>query len=298
MGCRCGRCEAAAKADADRVWRCLRDWRRVRHGQLTRLDSYQLGRSLVGCSLPHTAHRNRPAGPPVGPRCQCGSALPKNLAQGQSGSVDPNVVAAWIAAAAAGLSAAVNAYLFVWRGRRQRETELLVNALTHFVGGSQQRSAGIAALRVLSGPPKRQARRLPACVSRVLRRVHSNRSTRAGVGWRRYGPAVGELFTNQVVYVLSEGKNRWKAHEIANVIAMVDWLLADRELDLDAAKRRSLAAAMGDYLHESAKGPLNADWESLEYIRHKIEEWDDPQLIPGASTAPPTPKKASPTPDQ
>ena len=30
---------------------------RVRHGQLTRLDSHQLGRSLVGCSLPHTAYR-------------------------------------------------------------------------------------------------------------------------------------------------------------------------------------------------------------------------------------------------
>jgi hypothetical protein len=35
----------------------------VRHGQLTWLDSHQLGRSLVGCSLPHTAHRHRsPAG--------------------------------------------------------------------------------------------------------------------------------------------------------------------------------------------------------------------------------------------
>jgi len=29
----------------------------VRHGQLTWLDSHQQGRSLVGCSLPHTAHR-------------------------------------------------------------------------------------------------------------------------------------------------------------------------------------------------------------------------------------------------
>ena len=32
---------------------------RVRHGQLTRLDSHQLGRSLVGCSLPHTAYIKR-----------------------------------------------------------------------------------------------------------------------------------------------------------------------------------------------------------------------------------------------
>lgn len=29
----------------------------VRHGQLTWLDSHQLGRSLVGCSFPHTAYR-------------------------------------------------------------------------------------------------------------------------------------------------------------------------------------------------------------------------------------------------
>jgi hypothetical protein len=27
--CRCWRCEAAAKADPDKVWRCLRDWRRT-----------------------------------------------------------------------------------------------------------------------------------------------------------------------------------------------------------------------------------------------------------------------------
>ena len=30
---------------------------RVRHGQLTRLDSHQLGCSIVGCSFPHTAYR-------------------------------------------------------------------------------------------------------------------------------------------------------------------------------------------------------------------------------------------------
>ena len=37
----------------------------VRHGQLTWLDSHQLGRSLVGCSLPHTAQR-RPSPPAFG----------------------------------------------------------------------------------------------------------------------------------------------------------------------------------------------------------------------------------------
>jgi len=37
----------------------------VRHGQLTWLDSHQLGRSLVGCSFPHTAHR-RPSPPAFG----------------------------------------------------------------------------------------------------------------------------------------------------------------------------------------------------------------------------------------
>ncbi|HEX2320646.1 MAG TPA: ATP-binding protein [Streptosporangiaceae bacterium] len=49
------------------------------------------------------------------------------------------VIAAWIAAAA--LSALVNAYITAWSGRRQRETELVVSSLTHFVGGSQERSA-------------------------------------------------------------------------------------------------------------------------------------------------------------
>ena len=44
---------------------------RVRHGQLTRLDSHQLGRSLVGCSSPHSAQAS--------PEGVAGSVLPRRL---------------------------------------------------------------------------------------------------------------------------------------------------------------------------------------------------------------------------
>lgn len=77
--------------------------------------------------------------------------------------MDGAVIAAWIAAGAAALSAAVNAYFIASSGRRQQENELVVSALEHFVGGSQERTAGLAALKVLSGggglsPAMRQRR--------------------------------------------------------------------------------------------------------------------------------------------
>jgi hypothetical protein len=144
--------------------------------------------------------------------------------------MDAEVNAAWIAAAAAAIVAGVNGYLGVRAGRRQRDTDLMVNALTHFVGGSQERSAGIAALRVLRGPTGRDSR-----------------------NWRRYGSAVGTLFSSQAIYVLSAGGNRWQAHEVANVIGMVEWLLKDRNLAIDVASNEPLTRAMMKYCDDCTR---------------------------------------------
>lgn len=151
--------------------------------------------------------------------------------------MDGAVIAAWIAAGAAALSAAVNAYFIASSGRRQQENELVVSALEHFVGGSQERTAGLAALKVLSGGggslPSDASKAQPRPGSWVrswTRPWFASHAKRSRARWSRYAPAVGQLFYSQLIYVLCHGGNRWRAHEIANVVAMVDWLITDEML--------------------------------------------------------------------
>lgn len=172
--------------------------------------------------------------------------------------MDAAVVAAWIAAGAAALSAAVNAYFIASSGRRQQENELVVSALTHFVGGSQERSAGLAALKVLSGSvssfPSDASTAQPPPADSVRFRARpwfASRARRSRVRWSRYAPAVGQLFYRQLIYVLCHGGRRWEAHEIANVVAMADWLIADKRLAFnDPQQRKQLATAMCTYLND------------------------------------------------
>jgi hypothetical protein len=103
------------------------------------------------------------------------------------------------------------------------------------VGGSQERSAGLATLDVLRG---RSAEwwRLP--------------SRRA---WRDFAPSVGQHLFRQSIYVLHHGSRRYYAHEIENVIAMVDWLVADAELDFRSHDQQArLLSALDEYLEPSA----------------------------------------------
>ena len=193
--------------------------------------------------------------------------------------MDAAVIAAWIAAGAAALSAAVNAYFIASSGRRQRENELVVSALTHFVGGSQERSAGLAALRVLSGgegffrsdAPMAQ----PPPGNWIWLRTllgFASRARRSRAGWSRYAPAVGQLFYRQLTYVLCHGRNRWGAHEIANAVAMADWLINDEMLAFDdSLQREQLATAMCTYLKDwgveytkaQEKAPKDSDENTL-----------------------------------
>jgi len=59
----------------------------------------------------------------------------------------PEVEAAVIAAAVSLVVAAVSAYFTIWSTQRQRTVDLIVAALEHMTGGSQERGAGLAALR-------------------------------------------------------------------------------------------------------------------------------------------------------
>jgi uncharacterized membrane protein len=63
--------------------------------------------------------------------------------------MDPQVIAAWIAAAAATVAAVISGFV-AWRvsalsGQVQAETQLVNAALDHLIGGSQKRAAGLAA---------------------------------------------------------------------------------------------------------------------------------------------------------
>jgi hypothetical protein len=97
--------------------------------------------------------------------------------------VDPAVVAAWIAAGVAILAALIGAYLTIWSTQRQRAVDLVVAALSHMGGGSQERSAGVAALLAMRGPVDRPP-------------GHFDRR-----GWATYGPAVGQQLFRQLIYV-------------------------------------------------------------------------------------------------
>jgi len=112
--------------------------------------------------------------------------------------VAPQVVAAWIAAAAAIVAAAVNIYFTLFNERRRRDAEMMITALGYFEGKSQRRSAGIAALEVLRSRSK---------------------------AWNEYRETVRQLFYRQLLYLFPHGVNRWETHEVANMEQMAVWLL-------------------------------------------------------------------------
>jgi hypothetical protein len=164
---------------------------------------------------------------------------------------DSAVTAAWIAATAVAVSAAINAYLAAWGSRRQRETELIVSALTHLVGGSQERSAGLATLRTLRARTGRRA-------------------------WGEYSSSVERLLHTQLLYVLVHGRNRWQAHEAANVEVMAEWLLSDQTFSLTERDRERLWSAMqryGDDWRRTDVGESDADSDAVENLLSAMADW-------------------------
>lgn len=124
----------------------------------------------------------------------------------------PQVIAAWIAAAAAIGAAMVNIYFTLFNERRRRDAEMMITALGYFEGKSQRRSVGIAALEVLR-----------------------NRSK----AWNEYREAVRQLFYRQLLYLFPHGTNRWETHEVANMEQMTEWLLDGKILPAPSAEMRN-----------------------------------------------------------
>jgi hypothetical protein len=174
--------------------------------------------------------------------------------------VDASTVVAWVAAGVSMIALVIGAYVTVWSAQRQRSVDLIGTALAQMGGGSQNRSAGVAALLVLRGPIERQPRRL------------------AGHGWTTAGPAVGQQLFRQLIYVLLHGKGRFVSHEVETLIVMANWLLRDQLLAFgDAGQRRRLARAMQKYEEdcraEMAKTSTISISGSLEELLSRLPGW-------------------------
>ena len=145
---------------------------------------------------------------------------------------------ALIAAAAVIITTSATIIITYLSAQRQRELALVVSALDHLVGKTQNRSTGIAALKILAGPPRRDG-------------------SGARRHWRRYAPATGQLLYSQLVYILLHGTRRTKAHEVANAIAIGNWLLDEPAFEFtDDERIQHLDWAMRRYT-ERAKHSTN-----------------------------------------
>lgn len=169
----------------------------------------------------------------------------------------PEVEAAIIAAAISLVVAVVSAYFTIWTTHRQRTVDLIVAALEHMTGGSQERGAGLAALRALRGH-------------------ESGWHPFEQLAWKPYGAVVGQQLYRQLLYVLNYGKNNCKVHEIENVIEMLDWLTTDESLlvSCDPEQRKRLSASLARYdasVHPEQNDSVAA--ASLSEVHTKLATW-------------------------
>ncbi len=162
------------------------------------------------------------------------------------------VTAAVIAGSLALVAAAVTAYLTVTSAHRQRSVDLVVSALADMGGGTQRRSAGLAALAVMRGHLNRRLGRLD---SRL---------------WEQYGPGVGQQLFRVLAYVLNEAEI--KTHGTENAITMTDWLLHDPMLKFaDPDQRRRLARSLKAY--DEKLGDSVAPLTAAHAFRKAVPGW-------------------------
>jgi hypothetical protein len=180
--------------------------------------------------------------------------------------MDPLVQAAIVTGAAA-LGAAVAGFLSdLVQERRQRSADLIIAALGNFGGGSQRRSVGIAALQVLK--------------------------EKSGA-WKDYRDTVRKLYYAQLLYLFVHGSNRWEAHEITNMEAMMDWLVTRDNLapaTWDPGEAKRLTDAMDKYSkdyvslspEDRRKEGGRPDEASIKHIRSRMSGWK--KSLDGPST--------------
>jgi hypothetical protein len=156
--------------------------------------------------------------------------------------------------------ATAGAYVSVWSVNRQRTVALVVAALEHMTGGSQERGAGLAALAALRG----------------------TRSWGARFGQRRrldYEVAIGQHLYRQLIYVVNYGSKRGHAHEIENVRVMLELLLGEDQLirACDRGQVKQLQDSLNRFASSAETKPDGdgaAARAALSVVRSNLDRWN------------------------
>jgi hypothetical protein len=159
-----------------------------------------------------------------------------NAAASGSASTDWAGIAAVITAFAAGVASVIT---IIWNGnalrkqqaaqaaeqRKQQLADMIATAFSHFKGGTQNRSAGIAALQIVRA---------------------GSEDLDKDQAWKTYGPAVQGLLYSQLMYLYNKGAHKASPHEAANVELMSNWIFGN-DFQLDSHMKAKLEKARREY---------------------------------------------------
>jgi hypothetical protein len=179
------------------------------------------------------------------------------------GNANPTIVVGVIAFVGVALTALAGVWSSHHKTRADQRAQLVISALSHLVGGTQNRSVGIAALRMVmyENEPKRLGRRKKATAAQQ-RKLSEKRIT-------EYGTSISPLLYSQLAYLLVHGSRRGYSHEVSNIVAMGNLLLLTKLVVLlDKPQKAHLRVAVEKYLQNSP----DDDLESVYYLKNIIKE--------------------------
>jgi hypothetical protein len=118
--------------------------------------------------------------------------------------------------------------------RKQQLADMISTAFGHFTGGTQKRSAGIAALRIVRA---------------------GSEDFDGDEAWKTYGPAIQGLLYSQLMYLYKKKSvNETEPHEAENIELMSDWLLG-KDFQLNSHMKANLEKARRQYEAQPAADP-------------------------------------------
>ena len=153
-------------------------------------------------------------------------------------------------AVAAIIAALVTIRFTAAQNRRQQLAGMTTTAIGYFTGGSQDRSAGIAALEMV-------------LASMAVLKKKEQALYREGIRALLYG---------QLLYVYKYGKNRFEAHEAYNLEVMSN-LLCSKEIihGLPGERIEFLIGAMKEYQTDSS--PRYSNEPAVKSLLNKLPAW-------------------------
>lgn len=132
------------------------------------------------------------------------------------------------------------------QNRKQQLASMTTTALGYLTGGSQNRSIGIAGLKM----------------------VQTSSLAWNEEAWSLYSEAIKSLLYVQLLYLYMHARNQWESHEAANMKLISEWLLSSAFEELPEYERNNLANAMEHYRESAArrKGNVPTVCELIECL--------------------------------